>query len=982
MLIDNIAGSEFRYEIYICKPYATLQGTTPVHQTLGCLTECADEITYKKELQNVNELTFNVYLNWNDLEDTENTNFNLVKEGKIILLQTYIDDTLQSSEYLYIYEVNLEGGEKSVKSVKCYSKQYLWNKIKLRDFQDNDDTDFVATRRIYTGDTFDATTPTLGGIIDYIIQEKLYNTWSVSYVSASISDVYRTFDITEQSLLDVVHDVERLFNCVFFFDTYHHDIQIKAYADLDSETGLVLAKENYLTSIKENIKLDEVVTRLYCTGKDGITLNGVNVTGQGYIDNFTYFRTTDYMSSGLIAAFLVYDDVLVVYQGQFEAQQEDLTEAQEDMDILEVELANLETLLIEYTDNQDACVRFGGLILGHDYSYWHNLVTSTKTSITNKNLEIDAKQIEIDNINIAISAIATATSYEANFTTTQLQELVQFINEETVTCDTDDEDELMNYAEEVLAIKASPPIEFDCDVADFLSASSENFTWDKFTLGALIDLEYDDFNIQSKPRITSYTHNISNHTLSVTVSNKTYLNDDLNYISAIIAMTRKTTALVSEERTDYLSYTEDRDTIIYNSDTIDTTITPIESGNGTVLTRYGMFFRETENANSQLRIFDDRILFTNDNWATEPTTAINSEGIYCQSLWMLTNTGGTVTINDSTIQITDMELDLLANSNNNRILLNPLYGFQIQQSTTPVLYCDTDGTVYAKDIHLQANGSNNVIYINPDKGIEITKTGATTPLLYATAGGDLYLQNAYFVNSDGSISISPTKIEILNGAIEIKNSAGTSTILDEYGIDPKFLDYYKNMVINSSFECFDDVTKIPTFWSAGESYTGSAFHGTYSLKLTAGETSIQTAPSWAAGVVLNPEWWDSLVARVSFYRKLGEVTIKIKDITNSTYYTLTDEEGNTGTSIVFATNTSWVESRSSITFDPNETGHETCVNCAVEFTNSHATDSCYIDAVQLAPDFTGKWSQIYKDGQYSVGVNSIGDYSPTVATFG
>jgi hypothetical protein len=74
VLIDNIQGNEFRYEVYLCKPYTTIVGTTPNHEIISCLTECADINTVSKQLQNVNELEFKINKFWNDVDKTLNTN--------------------------------------------------------------------------------------------------------------------------------------------------------------------------------------------------------------------------------------------------------------------------------------------------------------------------------------------------------------------------------------------------------------------------------------------------------------------------------------------------------------------------------------------------------------------------------------------------------------------------------------------------------------------------------------------------------------------------------------------------------------------------------------------------------------------------------------------------------------------------------------------------------------------------------------------
>ena len=972
-MLNALFGDEFRYEIYLCKPFSSLVATIPVYETIGCLSSCAYNLNIKTQMQNINECDFEIALYWNDIDNTENIYFDLTSAGKMIRLESYIDTTLQKTEYFYIYQTDVQGVEKEVKNVKCYSAQYKWNKIKIRNFKTSDT--FVTTRKLYDGQTFDADDAQVGGMLDYILQVKLHNTWKVSYMSSSLEDRYRTFDISEQSLMEVIHTIESMFNCVFFFDTYLNSIRIVAYDELPSETGLIISDKNYLKKLSQQIKVDEIVTRLYPEGKSEISgvsslsISGVNITGQSYIDNFDYFRTTAYMSTSLLSALTTYDGVLTANAGTFSGLLAVLAIKQAELAVLQDDLYDLNTDLLVLQNNETACIKTGGLVGGQNYSYWHSAVIAKEAEITAKEGDITSKEAEIIATNASIASVVNTVSYENNFTTTQLQELLQFINEETIKCDTSDIDELYSFGVEMLAIKASPPIDFSLDLVDIFSTQDANYAWDKLTLGSLVDLEFEDFSISAKPRIVAYTHNPDSNSLSVTVSNLTFYNDALDYLNTILAFSRQAATTSSNERDIYSEYVDDKSTIIFDTDTIDSSTNEIQNEDGTlILDRRGLFMKRIDDADGQFRIFEDRILATNDNWITY-SVAITSNGIQCDDLWVLTNTDGSVRITGDTIEISDMELDMYANSGNNRIQINPAEGIQFSIDATPVFYTDTDGSIYAKDLYLSSNTTNGQILINPDIGIEISKTDSATPLLFADTEGDLYLQNVYLGNNDGSVSISPT-------GIEIKNTDGVTTILDEYGIDPRFLDYSKNMIYNSSFECFDQITKVPVYWSLGESSASSSFNGTYSLKLTAGQVCLQS------GTSIDPAWWGSTVARVSFYRKFGEVTIKIKDITNSTYFTLTDEDGNTGTQIDYARTTLWVDTRVSVTFDPLESGHATCTNCAVEFTNSHVSEACYIDAVQMTPDFTGKWSQLYKNGQYSVGVNDIGDYSPSVATFG
>jgi hypothetical protein len=196
------------------------------------------------------------------------------------------------------------------------------------------------------------------------------------------------------------------------------------------------------------------------------------------------------------------------------------------------------------------------------------------------------------------------------------------------------------------------------------------------------------------------------------------------------------------------------------------------------------------------------------------------------------------------------------------------------------------------------------------------------------------------------------------------------------------------LVYNSSFEVYlqDENTgiKTPSFWSGGVCSADASFHGTHSLKLEPSETTVQNAGTHP---YINPTWYESTQTRISWHSKLGEVSIRVWDRTNSgsvlSYFTLYADNLDTplsGTSITFPSNPNWLDSRDTIYFDPNESGHEGCQSFAIEFTNDSVSEDCYIDAVQCHPDFTGKWSQLYKDGPYSATAAEIGDFTTSVTT--
>lgn len=214
--------------------------------------------------------------------------------------------------------------------------------------------------------------------------------------------------------------------------------------------------------------------------------------------------------------------------------------------------------------------------------------------------------------------------------------------------------------------------------------------------------------------------------------------------------------------------------------------------------------------------------------------------------------------------------------------------------------------------------------------------------------------------------------------IAVRLSVGTSPsvsthtgvpIVDKYGIDPRYLEYFKNMVYNSSFEIFANDTLAATYWTGGVSDPNSNFSGNYSLKLAAAESSIQTDEG-----AIDPTWYDNSITRVSFHSKLGQAKIEVYDVTNASYFTLTAEDGTSGSSYTAAANANWQDSRDSVSFDPTEFG--ACTSLKIKLTNVHVSETGYIDDVMLAPDFTGKWPQLYKHGPNSYPAYIVNEHIP------
>ena len=192
-------------------------------------------------------------------------------------------------------------------------------------------------------------------------------------------------------------------------------------------------------------------------------------------------------------------------------------------------------------------------------------------------------------------------------------------------------------------------------------------------------------------------------------------------------------------------------------------------------------------------------------------------------------------------------------------------------------------------------------------------------------------------------------------------------------INPEYFYKFKNMIENSSFEVFDGTTMIPRGWDSGVVSADASMFGSYSLKLTSGQITKQTVSaqidvSWLKGA------YDTNDAVLSFYHKFDAVTVKIYDIENEEYMTLTPlasdlSAGVSATSVEFPYASNWNQYRFMVKFTPKTSTKKIRVEFACA--SSGSKGECYIDAPSLEPYVDGEFPGIYKDGRYSVSASQI-----------
>lgn len=677
-MLGDIYDKKYQYELILYHP-----GT---EQPISYLTY-AYNITYKPQFAAIDELSFNLSYYIDDHAGQEvNSNYQLIKGDYLVLLNTKINEDIVEQQFFVVDSITDDGGDTDIKTINCLSRERTFKEKNVRGFKD--------VRKLYDPDnSFDYDDYTKGGILNYIIEEKLKNNWTVDYISPSLLNKYRSFDISDTDVLEVIRQIEQQYLCIFLYDTVNKKISIKYIDEIGENKGLFIDEKNYLNKINKNIDNKNIKTRLYIYGKNDATIAGINPTGQIYIDDFRYYRNLDYMNQPLLDAFNTYETLISSKTIQYESYQEELNTLREEMNDLKNNIITGLSVklndLVVYQSNEDYCIRYTTTPDGHDYTYWHNMIVAKTQEISNKQGEITAKQSQIDILIENIKNLQIQLSYESNFSDIQIKKIHEYIKEDSLTIDTNDERELYTFSKKILEKKAIPPIEFSVDIIDFLDSVEEQHSWRKLVLGDLINLSYEKLSTgEMELRLIGYTHCPDNATLTLQFSNKDYSNSEFDYYNDVIKRAYASAVTMDVERDGYNQYGEDSDSILRDGDTINTNTNTIILGDGSILDRRGQFMRDHDNALGQMRVVGSRIVFTNDNWNTI-SVGISSSGIVTSSLFTMTNTGGTVEINDNAIIATNMDFTLT--NGVNTIYMNPNDGFKIKRYGVNQFYIDTDG---------------------------------------------------------------------------------------------------------------------------------------------------------------------------------------------------------------------------------------------------------------------------------------------------
>jgi phage minor structural protein len=756
----------------ICRPSGT---------PIGNLKEAVGTLNYKVNLGRLNEIDFSVPYAL-DINHELKTNPNIDKlKGRYLIKLKYG----QGTELFIINSISESMDDNGdVKQVHAFSLGYELNDKEVR---------------ALTLESKNAT---------YSLGEALrYTIWSVGYVDSDFDLKFRSFDVSEKTVLDFVYEIAETFNAVVEFDTVNRQIHLKKAEKIGTNKGFRTSYGKLMKALNLSTPHDEnFVTKLNIYGADNLSINRVNPSGQSYIQDFSFFlfpfqrdanknviESSEYMSDELCHAILDYDIKLATKKGEFETFLSQKETHQATLTIKNNEMNTLQTDLLIIEDTLDVAKANGD-----DLTTLNQQKADKQTEINSKQSEIDAINSQIASVDSQITTLRNdiAMDNPVNFTAALLTELNRFIVERTWSdsnyIDDKDlyEDGLKRFDE-----MRKPQTVFDINVVNFLEVLDEQRNWDKLNLGDIIRIKYEKFNVNVTAKIIGIDYNFSNGDIKLTIANVKDIHsiiDDYTQLLRSLKQSESTGTTVDMSKFKWNQTSENLGEVndIING-VWDAAKRKIIAGvNETVeISRKGILIKDDADPNEYLVMKHGIIGMTLDGGNTWKT-AITPHQIVGERIMGKIIAGVNLTIendagkflfdsNGVKIQGTYLTIEKGTNGielhptngitvtreNKVRTMLNATDGIKIQKYELGVwkdkLYADIDGNLIVEDLTarrlIMKDGSNNVLVDSNTKTINFTGFNVIT-------GKDYLMKGLTVYNSSGQLTFSVD----LNGNVSFK----------------------------------------------------------------------------------------------------------------------------------------------------------------------------------------------------------------------
>jgi hypothetical protein len=602
-------------------------------------------------------------------------------------------------------------GASPIKNVECYSIDGELINKKLLTFS-------YTSIKFY--DIIDPEDTLLDKILAYI------PSWSVGDIDTELTTKYRSFDVSGSTIYSfLMEDVEEAFECVFSFDYENKTISATTVDNATTSTDIFLSFDNLIKDAKFSEKSDELTTVLYVYGGNGLTIRSVNPLGTNIIYDFSYYKTSRWMSSSLISALTDWEDLVDLRQSDYATGVSALRTNYDNKSTYETTLASLqadlaaqETLLAAAVQNNQSTTA----ILAE--------ISSINSDISDTTDDINGEQVLIDAQVAYLESINDELSFTNNFTESEYAELSRYFyentyqNENIIQLDSmtpaeiqDQSQDLYDQAVNVLEKISQPRYEFSLSAINFLALDEYSQFTDDLELGCVVNAELKDGTVVEAVLLELGIDHSDLSNFSMTFGNRLRLDGAAFVYSDLMGQVTKMGTNVSFNSEIWSNWNkyhkDDVSTFIVSALDASTNKLINATDQSFVIDQTGLRGRKVSGAtydDKQVWVTNNVIGFTDDGWASSALAIGEVDlpsggtgyGIIGDAIFGTILAGNSLAITSEDASFTlDQNGAVLTNASftvtkgTTSISINPDDGIKITKDSTDTFYVDVDGTLKA-----------------------------------------------------------------------------------------------------------------------------------------------------------------------------------------------------------------------------------------------------------------------------------------------
>lgn len=556
-------------------------------------------------------------------------------------------------------------------------------------------------------------------------------TWSIGTVDSELLNKYRTFDISDASIYSfLMGDVESAYGCIFSFDSINKTISAIASENATYESDIYLSYDNLLTNLNMREIADEITTALYVYGSGNLDIRSVNPLGTSLIYNFDYYKTTAWMSQGLITAIDLWETLISSNQVSYADGLTVLKNANLQKNILAGELDTLESEYLALEGVQKLRIESS-----LPYPEITIQMGAKQLEIDSKNAEIVINQSLIDSTTVSLQAINTSLTFENNFTAGQILELSNFIIENTYQNEnftqtsimTNDEIQdvaqaLYDQAQAVLIKLSQPRYEFSVDSTNYMTLPEYQIFTDQTQLGSIVRIEKGEDDIIETILLEININYDDPTDFSMVFSNRLRLDNQGYIYTDLFGQNVKSATSVSFGKLNWSDWNTN-----YRDDVTNFTTSALNTANNKLINSTNQEITITQNglkgrqfipetglySPKQAWLTSSILAFTDDNWTTARAALGEVEvnglaqyglvadvlvgNLIVGSQIVISNEANSFVLDALGATLTNATFSINSVDNTSRVFLNPTDGIKVQGNIggtwTDKFYVNSSGDV-------------------------------------------------------------------------------------------------------------------------------------------------------------------------------------------------------------------------------------------------------------------------------------------------